>query len=118
MYGLLRGGAVKYEERLQQAQRERRERNGAYLAAPSQPADATDVGEVYGPVAVLSPAPSSDRGADLGTPPVSRLVRQSRMVEISLSGSSEGPGRATGRGYSTTSYPVRFHVLARREAAP
>jgi hypothetical protein len=24
------------------------------------------------------------------------------MVEISLSGSSEGPGRATGRGYSTT----------------
>mgnify|MGYP003715178223 FL=1 len=24
------------------------------------------------------------------------------MVEISLSGSGEGPGRATGRGYSTT----------------
>ena len=27
--------------------------------------------------------------------------RKSRMVEISLSGSGEGPGRATGRGYST-----------------
>jgi len=28
--------------------------------------------------------------------------RKSRMVEISLSGSGEGPGRVTGRGYSTT----------------
>jgi hypothetical protein len=27
--------------------------------------------------------------------------RKSRMVEISKSGSGEGPGRATGRGYST-----------------
>src|SRR5205807_4824355 len=72
-----------------------------YLAAPSQPADAPEAGEVQGPVAVLSSAPSSDRGADLGTIAVSRLVRQSRMVEISLSGSREGPGRATGRGYST-----------------
>ena len=34
-------------------------------------------------------------------PSVSRLVRQSRMVEISLSGSSEGLGRETGWGYST-----------------
>src|SRR5262249_6084499 len=73
-----------------------------YLAAPAQPAAATDLGEVSGPVAVLSSAPSSDRGADLGPTAVSRLVRQSRMVEISSSGSSEGPGRATGRGYSTT----------------
>jgi hypothetical protein len=28
--------------------------------------------------------------------------RRSRMVEISLSGSGEGPGKATTRGYSTT----------------
>ena len=62
-----------------------------YLAAPSQPADATESGEVQGPAAVLSSAPSSDRGAALGTTAVSRLVRLSRMVEISLSGSREGP---------------------------
>jgi hypothetical protein len=67
-----------------------------------QSADATDLGAVYGPVGVVSSAPSSDRSADLGATAVSRLVRQSRMVEISSSGSSEGPGRATGRGYSTT----------------
>jgi hypothetical protein len=35
--------------------------------------------------------------------------RKSRMVEISKYGSGEGPGRATGRGYSTR----RFWVAAR-----
>jgi hypothetical protein len=32
--------------------------------------------------------------------------RKSRMVEISLSGSGEGLGRATGRGYSTTYFTL------------
>jgi hypothetical protein len=45
--------------------------------------------------------PPPGPGTDLGTASVSRFVRQSRMVEISMSGSSEGPGWATDRGYST-----------------
>ena len=75
------------------------------VAAPSRPTDATDLGEVCRPDTVAAFAPTPDCGAPLGSTSVSRLVRQSRMVEISLSGSGEGLGWATGRGYSTTNYP-------------
>ncbi len=48
---------------------------------------------------------ASPRSAVEATPLVrasrETFVRKSRMVEISLSGSGEGPGRATARGYST-----------------
>lgn len=60
------------------------------------------------PVGGLPLAVSSDRRVDLGPFAVSRGFRQSRMVEISLSGSSEEPGRAIGRGYSTgRGHPAR-----------
>ena len=34
------------------------------------------------------------------------------MVEISLSGSGEGPGRVTGRGYSTAAFRAIMHPIS------
>ena len=49
--------------------------------------------------------PFASGGIDHETHP-----RRSRMVEISLSGSGEGPGWATGRGYSTAGFRAILQV--------
>src|SRR4029450_3220299 len=67
------------------------------VAVPSQPAQASYVGKVYGFPPTETSATPTDHGPDLEWVTRESHRRKSRMVEISLSGSGEGPGRVTSR---------------------
>src|SRR5262249_15399116 len=74
----------------------------AQVAEPSQPAGATDMGAVPGLAPGLPAAHPSGRGATLGGPwppavPTEEPDGGNLLVRI-----WEGPGRVTGRGYSTS----------------
>ena len=71
------------------------------MALSPEPTYASDVREVLRFTSPTPPSYSPDHDPDLGIDAMSHISKRSRMVEISLSGSGEGPGRATAPGYST-----------------
>ena len=67
----------------------------------SQPAQAPDVGTIRGLAPRHAAPATSDHRIGLGVIDHESRQRRSRMGEMSTSGSGEGPGEATTRGYST-----------------
>ena len=74
------------------------------VALPSEPTQASHVGAVRGFTSRFPASPTSDQGSNLGCVTTSRISGGAGLVEISTSGSGEGPGWATAPGYSTAAF--------------